>query len=58
MANQKKDQHNKHIFTPCKQHLTRARPGVWANFARPGGGGRMTAPPPENSKTKKDNDKW
>ena len=35
--------------------LTRARPGVWATFARPGG--RMTAPPPENSKTKKDSDK-
>ena len=36
--------------------LTRARPGVWATYARPGGG-RMTAPPPENSKTKKDSDK-
>ena len=37
--------------------LTRARPVVWATFARPGGGGRMTAPAPDNSKTKKDSDK-
>ena len=29
--------------------------GVWATFARPGGG-RMTTPP-DNSKTKKDSDK-
>ena len=30
--------------------LTRARPGVWATFARPGGGGHICAPP-ANSKT-------
>ena len=29
--------------------LTRARPGVWATFARPGGG--TYVPPPANSKT-------
>ena len=26
--------------------LTRARPGVWATFARPGGGAHMCPPPP------------
>ena len=36
--------------------LTRARPGVWATFARPGEGW-MTVPLPDNSKTKKDSDK-
>ena len=38
-------------FLSLAFRLTCARPGVWATFARPGGGGgrRMTAPP-ENSK--------
>ena len=41
-------------FQSC--HLTRARPEVWATFARPGGGAD-DRPPPENSKTKEDSDK-
>ena len=35
--------------------LTRARPGVWATFARPGGGADDR--PLENSKSKRDSDK-
>ena len=37
--------------------LTRARPGVWATFARPGGGADDRPPPPDISKTKKGSDK-
>ena len=43
------------IFTvPNCEHRTRARPGVWATFGAGGG----YPPPPKNSKTKKDSDKW
>ena len=44
------------VKTSTGIYLTRARPGVWATFARPGGGGGWP-PPPDNSKTKKDSDK-
>ena len=39
-----------HTLYKGTQNLTRARPGVWATFARPGGGGHICAPP-ANSKT-------
>ena len=38
------------FFVAQITRLTRARPGVWATFARPGGG-TYVPPPPANSKT-------
>ena len=50
MASTSHDTAVRRVAVDRKTVLTRARPGVWATFARPGGGAHM-CPPPANSKT-------